>query len=688
MKNKLLGKPLDSDGLERTKLNWFWGFSTLTVNAVSSVAYAIEEILLVLIPVIGVAAILLTPNIALPILVLLLVLVFSYSQIIKHYPRGASAYRVASTSLGKRPAIVAAAAQIIDYVLTVALSMSAAAAALTSAFPQLTPYRILLAIAGILLVTLLNLRGSQESSRVFGIPTYVFILVMAALVATGLFKLVTGTLEPLTYTHLPPVVGEIDPILPIAMVFLLLRAFASGSMVFSGIDGVSTSMVVLRKPRQKNAQIILFVLAGVIILLFGGTVLLARALEVMPIIDPATGMPAAGSLTVIAQMGKAVFGADSALFFILQVSTALVLFLAAYSSYSDLPNLLSILARDNYAPHQFAEFGARLTLSNGIIFLSVAAIGIILLFNARVHAIIPLYSVGVFLSFTISQLGMCVKWMREKEPHWQKRMIINAVGTSMTGIGVVVVFVAKFNYGAWILAIAIPLLCLIMYRINNHYRAFSQSLKIKREDVVKHYHPRKSIGVGAGASAGVGVSTIDATESAAQTELNAATDIVAAGIASNAADSDEHNQIACYVLANSLTRAVLKNINFANQLSDNVHLLHVARDKSQAKRLKRQLAHFRIDVSLIVLDSPYRDLTTPIVNFLDEKESKLKSGQSIAVIMSRFTFDHYYDKLLHNQTSYFISQALRDYKDTATITVPYHMNLQRIRDSYVQPHKE
>jgi amino acid transporter len=637
LKYRLLGKPIDSCNLERTRLNWFWGFSTLSVNAVSSVAYAIEEILLVLIPVIGIAAILLVPNIALPILLLLFVLVFSYSQIIKHYPRGASAYRVASTSLGKRPAIVAAAAQIIDYILTVALSMSAAVAALSSALPVLAPFRIPLAIAGILLVTLISLRGSQESSRVFGVPTYIFIATMAALVITGLFKLATGTLQPISYDYIPVGINEIDPIVPIAMIFLLLRAFASGSMAFSGIDGVSTSMVSLRRPQQKNAQIILFMLAGVVFFLFGGTALLARALEVMPIIDPETGMPALGSLTVIAQMGQAIFGAESLLFFVLQASTAFVLFLAAYSSYSDLPNLLSILARDNFAPHQFAEFGARLTLSNGIIFLSLAAIGVVVIFNASVHAIIPLYSVGVFLSFTISQFGMCVKWVREKETHWKKRMIINAVGTVITGVGVVVVFAAKFAHGAWILALAIPLFCFVMSRINRHYRMFNQSLKVTRADIAERYHP---------------------------------------------CTKSQGDQIACYIPVSIVSRAILKNINFAHQLSSNVHLLHVSRDKAQTKRLKRQLANLRIDLPLTVLDSPNRDLATPIVNFLDEEEAKLKSGQSITIIMSRFIFEHHYDKLLHNQTSYFINQALRDYKNIATIAVPYHINLQKMLAGY------
>ncbi|MCL2606056.1 MAG: APC family permease [Coriobacteriia bacterium] len=634
LKQRLLGKPLDSAGIEGTKLAWWWGLPTLAGNAISSVAYSVEEILLVLIPVLGFAAILLTPNIAIPILILLLVLVFSYSQIIKHYPQGAGAYQVASDSLGKRPAIFAAASLIIDYTLTVAISISAAVAALTSAFPQLTPYRIFVAILGVILVTLFNLRGSQESSRVFGVPTYAFVFVMGALIIVGLFQLVTGNLVPTGYVHTIP--AQVDPIVPLAMVFLMLRAFASGSMALSGIDAVSNSMATLREPRQKNAQIVLFSLAGIIMFLFGGSIILAHALEVAPILDGSTGMPMAGSLTVIAQMGQAVFGAESLLFFILQISTALILFLAAHSAYSDMPNLLSVLARDNFAPRQFSERGARLTLSNGILFLAFAASGLIIIFHAEVHAIIPLYCVGVFLSFTISQLGMCRKWIREKEPLWQKRMVINAVGTAMTGIAAIVVFIAKFAAGAWILAIAIPVLCFIMYRIHRHYADYDRSLQITRADYQKHYHPSETSG-----------------------------------------------KIACYIPVHKMTRAILKNINFANELSNNVTLLHVARDADAEQEFRRQYRELGVSVPLVVLKSPYRDLATPIVNFLDDQEARLESGHSIAVVMTRITFDHYYDNLLHNQTAYFLTRALRDYKDTATIAVPYHMNLQKIRDTYV-----
>jgi len=634
IKNRLLGRPYDSARLERTKLSWFWGLPEFAGNAVSSVAYAVEEILLVLVPLVGFAAVAIAPQIALPIIILLLVLVFSYSQIIKHYPNGASAYHVASDTLGKRPAITAAAALIVDYTLTVAVSICAAVAALSSAFPAVAPYRVPLAVLCVFLITVFNLRGTQEASRIFGIPTYAFIVIMGVLITTGLFQLATGTLQPIAYTHPMP---EVDPLLPAAMVFLLLRAFTAGSVALTGIESVNNSMALLREPRQKNAQIVLFTLGVTVLFLFTGAIILARTLEVVPFIDPTTGALMPGQLTVIAQMGQAIFGPGSLLFFVLQVSTALVLFVAAHSAYSDLPNLFAALARDGYVPHQFGERGAKLTLSNGIIFLFVAASGLVIAFNASVHALIPLYSVGVFLSFTISQTGMCVRWMREKEPHWKKFMAVNVLGAIMTGVALIIVFLAKFTYGAWVLAIVIPVIGYMMFRVRRHYTNFHQSLAITREDFYKHYRPSASAG------------TID-----------------------------------CYIPVNSITLAVLKNINFAEQLSHNVHLLHVSRDLDKEQRLIQQYNDFDLNIPLIILECPYRDLTTPIVNFLDREESKLCSSRSIAVITSRFTFDHYYDNLLHNQTTYFISRALRDYKDIAIVMVPFHLNLQRVRDSHVQ----
>jgi len=637
IKNRLLGKPLNSTSMEDTRLGWFWGLPQVAGNSVSSVAYAVEEILVILIPVLGFGAVLFTPRIALPIIVLLVVLVFSYRQIIKHYPGGAGSYHVASDTLGRRPAITAAAALVVDYTLTVAVSMAAAVAALGSAFPLLSLYKVPIAVAGVLLVTLVNLRGSTESSRVFGIPTYAFILIMFVMIGTGIYQAATGNLQPLTYAQSLP---EVDPLVPAALVFLMLRAFAGGSIALTGIESASISVSSLREPRQKNAQIILFAMAAILIVLFGGTLYLARVLEVAPIMDSLTGAPMSGSSTVLAQMGQAVFGVQSPLFYFLQIATALVMFVSASSAFSDMPNLLATLARDGYAPHQFGEYGAKLTLSNGIFFLTFVACALLIFFRASVHELIPLYAVGVFLSFTISQAGMARHWTRDKGRNWKSRTFINGVGAVMAGVALIIVFTAKFIYGAWTLAFIIPLLGLAMFRVRRHYDEFHQALTITPQQFKEKYHPNTSRG-----------------------------------------------DIKVYIPISKINLATLKNINFANQLSHSVHLVHVARDAIQEQRLIKQYKDFNIALPLIVLDSPFRDLATPIVNFLDEEEAKLTSGKSIAVVTSRFTFSHYYDNLLHNQTSYFIQRALRDYKEISVVMVPFHLNLQKIRDTYVAPEK-
>jgi amino acid transporter len=329
-KSAVLGRPLEDSRLEDEALSWFWGLPIMASDAVSSVAYAIEEMLLVLVPVLGLLSIKLLGPIAIPIIVLLIVLSFSYTQIINHYPKGGGAYNVASDNFGKMPALFAAASLVIDYILTVAVSISSATAAIVAAFPLLGPYRVLIAVAGIGIVTLINLRGSSESSKVFGIPTYIFIVIMSVMIVTGLVELAIGKLSPLVYTGIPS--DSIDVGLSMVFALLMLRAFSSGCSALTGIEAVSNSMGSFKKPRQKNAKIVLYLLASIVLFIFGGSVILAQYLQVMPV----------EGQTVISQMGAAVFGASSPLFYILQFATVFILFLAANTAFADLPNLLSL----------------------------------------------------------------------------------------------------------------------------------------------------------------------------------------------------------------------------------------------------------------------------------------------------------------------------------------------------------
>ena len=411
-------------------------------DAVSSVAYAIEEILLVLVPVLGMASIGYLNLVAIPIMLLLLILAVSYSQIIDHYPSGGGAYVVSSENLGRTPSLLAASALVVDYVMTVAVSLSSATAAVLSAFPEFAPYRVVIALLLLALVTLMNLRGVRESAKVFGLPTYGFIIIMLLMIVVGIFRFATGSLDPLVYESAPSVVENLTLM---GMNILLLRAFFSGCSALTGIEAVSNAVPSFKHPAQRVAKRVLLLLVVVIIFIFGGSVLLATQLKVIPL----------HGHTVISQMGAAVFGRGG-LFYILQFMTSIILVLAANTAYNGLPTLLAILSHDNYMPHPFAQRGSKLSFSNGIMFIFFAAGLLIAAFGASTHALIPLYSVGVFLSFTLAQGGMVVKWIREKEHGWQYRMLINVTGTLMSAVGMIIVFVTKFVDGAWMLAIAIP----------------------------------------------------------------------------------------------------------------------------------------------------------------------------------------------------------------------------------------
>ncbi|MCL2654114.1 MAG: APC family permease [Coriobacteriia bacterium] len=615
VKAHVLGKPLASGGLEEQKLTWYWGLPIMASDAVSSVAYAIEEILLVLVPAIGLVATNFLPWVSAPIILLLVVLAFSYLQTIKHYPSGGGAYTVSQDNFGKNVSLFAAGSLVVDYMLTVAVSISSASAAIASAFPELFNYRIVVALGAIALITLLNLRGSKESSRIFGIPTYGFIVLMIALITTGIFRLATGSITPLQYAHVQQA-NLLQPIMGFAFVVLLFRAFSSGCSALTGIEAVSNSVPSFKKPATRNARIVLVALAAIILFIFSGSVTLATWIKVVPI----------EKITVIAQMGRAVFGAHNPLFYLLQVFTALILVLAANTAYTDLPNLLALLGRDSFMPHQFTNRGAKLTLSNGIIFLWVAASILVIAFAADVNRLIPLYSVGVFISFTLSQAGMVRKWVRDKERHWQTKMLINAFGAVLTGVTFVIVFLMKFSHGAWILAVAIPLLVLLMEVIHRHYTHVKGSMQITRREFLRRYRR---------------------------------------------CDTDNH--FLCLVLVNGLTRPVLKLLNFANQISGNVIALHVATDEEYAERLQSAWHDYGLDrgIALQVLPCPYRNIVGTIEDYLDVAVDQLQPGGSIAVVMSRVVVEHLYDNLLHNQTTLAISMALRGYRDVATVQVPY-----------------
>lgn len=624
IKHLLLGRPLRNSELSSERLSRFWGVPIMASDAVSSVAYAIEEILMVLVPVLGYASVRYLGAIALPIIFLLLVLVVSYSQIISHYPQGGGAYNVSAENIGQKTALVAASALMVDYVMTVAVSLSSASAAIIAAFPALKEHPVLIALICLSIVTLLNLRGINESSKIFGVPTYAFIVIMGILIITGFSGLISGSVNPIVYQNVPASPEfKVDPF----FVFVLLKAFSSGCSALTGIEAVSNAVPSFRDPSIKNAKHVLYILSGVIVFVFGGAAFLAMKLNVAP---------EAGK-TVISQMGQAVFG-NGIMFYILQFATSFILILAANTAYSGLPNLLSILALDKYVPNQFAQRGARLGFSNGIMFIFFAAGILIILFQADTHHLIPLYSVGVFLSFTLSQLGMVVKWIKTKEQGWKHRLLINAVGALLTAVGAIVVFSTKFADGAWMLAIVIPAISLLMFNIRKHYDFIGKQLKI--ENFKQNYH--KSV----------------------STDTNA-----------------------CVVLISSLSRSTLKALNYANGMSSNVTALHVSQSEEQADALRRQWIEHAIDIPLEVIETQYREIVPPLDEYISKRESELKPGEDVSVVMIKFVEDHWYDNILHNQTTYFIERILRKHRNVVIVTIPYLYNPNRKKGKGATPTK-
>ncbi len=610
IKNILLGKPLKNSEIAHEKLSRVWGLPIMASDAVSSVAYAIEEILLILIPAMGILAFHTLPFIVLPILLLLIILVISYSQIIDHYPNGGGSYAVAQENIGHTAAMLSAAALTIDYILTVAVSISSSTAALTSAFPVLHTYKIEISLLCVAIITLINLRGVKEASKIFGLPTYIFIFSMLALIITGFFKLFTGTLHPISYsTQLLP----IDTIKGIGML-IVLKAFSSGCTAMSGVEAVSNAVPSFASPSTRNAKHVLFMLGSIILVIVGGTSVLACNLQVRYV----------EGHTVLSQMSSAVFG-HSFMYYTIQLFTSFILILAANTAYNGLPQLLYILAHDGYVPRQFSSRGTKLSFSNGIIFIFIAASLLIIGFKSDTHLLIPLYSVGVFVSFTIAQYGMFKKWRTIKEKGWQYKCWINGFGAIVTLVVSIIVFSTKFMDGAWILSIAIPALMLLMYVIKKHYTAVGDELHLEE------YCPYYDKG----------------------------------GVASTQ----------CILLVHDINKPFLKAINYANSISNDITALHVCRHPEHAEKLRADWERYKIPFKLEIIETPYRDIIKPMDDYLWEREKQLKHGENISVIVIKFVTAHWYDSILHNQTTYFFTQHLSKHKNVSTVVLPFHYML-------------
>lgn len=620
LKKFLLGDALKDDQLKNQKLSRLWGLPIMASDAVSSVAYAVEEILMALMPALGLMAVNYVGIVSVPIILLLLILIFSYSQIISHYPNGGGAYVVSKENFGKKASLLAATCLIIDYIMTVAVSISSSTAAILSVYPNLEPYRIPISLICVGAITLINLRGVGESSKIFGIPTYAFIFSMMALIFTGVFRFFSGNLAPIQYepAQISHLLSQNIQGMSLAV---FLCAFSSGCSALTGVEAVSNAIPSFKEPSQKTAKQVLFMLGGIIAVIFGGTSFLATILKVVPL----------EGKTVLSQMGTMIFG-NGIMFYILQLTTSLILLLAANTSYSGLPILLAILAKDHYMPVQFSQRGTKLSFSNGIMFIFAVSSFLLIIFNADTHKLIPFYSVGVFVSFTISQFGMFVKWMRFKSPGWQYKSIINGVGALVTFIGSIVVFTTKFSHGSWALLIVAPLLMLFMDATHKHYLRFLKGISVLGYD----YKYKESV---------------------------------------------SSDVFPCVVLINKINMAALKTLDYANKITSNLTALHISVSHEETKRLQRQWENLKIGVPLKIIYTPYRDIVTPIREYIKERSEHLEEGENLTVVLTRISGNDFLNKLYHNQTTFFIEKELRKYENVATILVPYFYNKSKYKKS-------
>lgn len=602
LKRLLVGLPLKTAQAAHERLSKRLALAVFSSDALSSVAYATEEILLVLAPV-SLALIHFSVPISLAIVLLLTILTISYVQIIFEYPEGGGAYIVSKDNLGEWPGLTAAAALMIDYVLTVAVSVAAGIAAITSAVPALFPHRTTLGIVAILLVLVVNLRGVRESGRVFAVPTYVFIGTLFTLLLAGFWRMASGDLQPLASA------GTAETGIEAVSVFLLLRAFSSGCTAVTGVEVISNGVSAFRPPEPKNAALTMIGMAAILGTLFMGLSTMAYHLGITPKADE----------TVVSQIARATFG-EGALYYLVQASTMMILVLAANSAFNGFPRLASILARDGYMPHQMSGLGDRLVFSNGAIILGVFSCVLIGLFGGDTHALIPLYAVGVFLSFTLSQGGMVKRWLKKRGPHWQAKLAINGLGALTTAVATGIIASTKFMHGAWIVIALLPLLILWFCAIHRHYKAVSEQVALSRDH--RPPLPRSNIVV---------------------------------------------------IPISGVNRAVVRAVDYARHRSTDVRAVLVDIDPRETARIEIQWAQWGCGVPLIVLPSPYRSILETLLDYIEQLLQKDQEGW-ITVVLPEILPARWWQNILHNQRALMLKAALL-FKERVVLTdVPFHLH--------------
>jgi len=601
-KRLIVGEPIPSHLAHHERFSRFTGLAVLSSDALSSVAYATEEILRVLV-LVGIGALSFATPIALVIATILAIVVFSYRQTIHAYPGGGGAYIVARDNLGERPALIAAAALLIDYVLTVAVSIAAGVAAITSAIPHWHVSRVELTLGFVLVLMLGNLRGIRESGRIFAVPTYLFVASLVGLIAVGTWRAFAGSIHPIVTPD------AIAPSGDTLTIFLLLTAFSNGCTAMTGVEAVSNGVPAFKPPESKNASSTMILMAALSIVMFLGITLLAQAYHVIP----------SEQETVVSQIARGVFGGRGWLYYFVQASTMLILVLAANTAYADFPRLASILARDRYVPRQLMNQGDRLAFSNGIIGLSIFASVLLVVYGGDTHSLIPLYMIGVFVSFTLSQAGMVVHWRKLKGPGWRASAFINGLGAVVTGIVLIVVALTKSREGAWIILLLIPLHVVIFRSTRRHY-----------------------------------------DEVARQLSLDGWT-------------NGTRHRNTVLVPMSGVHRAVVQALEYAKTLSPDVRGVYVNIDPATTSQMCAQWKKWGNGVPLVVLESPYRSLMEPLLEYIEQVDAT-QPDDFVTIVLPEFVPARWWHHVFHNQRALLIKGALLFRPNVVVTSVPFHLD--------------
>jgi amino acid transporter len=604
----LIGNPIESAQAIHERLSKSKALAVFSSDALSSTAYATEEILLILV-VAGAAAYTTLIPIGIAIAALLAIVVFSYRQTINAYPHGGGSYIVTKDNLGRKPSLVAASALLSGYILTVAVSVSAGVAAITSAVDGLSPFRVWIAAGAILLIMLANLRGVRESGTIFAIPTYLFIGSMVIILLLGFLAwsgLGFGFSAHPVHHPIPVAAAPLTA-------FIVLRAFAAGCAALTGVEAIADGVPAFKEPQAHNAATTLIWMGVILATLFLGVTVLTRHFHLVPV----------GNETLVSQLTRTVVG-TSPFYYFSQAATAAILILGANTAFADFPRLSFFLARDGFMPHQFMARGDRLAFSTGIVALSGAALVLVIAFDAKVAALIPLYAVGVFVAFTMSQSSMTYRWWRSDRSRGRTiGLLINGAGAATTAGVVLINVTTRFLDGAWMILVLLPLIIMVMLGIRRHYDSATDQLRIG--------------------------------ESGERPDTMAMV-----------------RETAALVPVSSLDRASLRAIDYAQRISHDVTAIHVTDDPEEADHLRRQWAEYGLTFPLVIIESPYREIVGPLVNYIESLQRQ-RSGLTITVVLSEFVPAHLYELLLHNQTTLRLKLALWTHPDVVVVNVPYHL---------------